>query len=180
MKYGDVGIGEGQSVLVDDSARQVAVGLVGTLNENLLTLRTALVYNHVDGIEAYHLLDGFGQRLATDGGGDAEIFELVVEEHDRKVVLLLVQLAKGIRERHIIEGACDTLGLHRCKEQASDEDSNSTFHSLLLYDDLLMIQHDVQTLEMVEVVNHLLYTLFTMPDEIETQLASLFVAEDHL
>ena len=51
-----------------------------------------------DGIEAYHLTDGIGYSLATNGGGDAEILQLVVEKTDSVVVSLLVQLAQGFAE----------------------------------------------------------------------------------
>ena len=89
-------------MFVDDGSRQVAVGLVGTLHEDFLFLRIACIDGHADGIEAYHLLNGIGQRLAADGGGDTEVLQFVVEEHDGIVGLLLCELAEGIGERHII------------------------------------------------------------------------------
>ena len=78
IEDGNVGVCHGLSLLVDNASRQVTVCLVDTLHEDIPGLRVACIDNHADGIEAYHLLDGIGQRLAADGSGDAEILQFVV------------------------------------------------------------------------------------------------------
>ena len=67
------------------------------------------LHGHADGIETYHLLDGIGQQLAVDRGGDAEVLQFVVKEVDDVVRLLVVQLEQGLAERHIIIGMADAL-----------------------------------------------------------------------
>ena len=62
-----------------------------------------------DGIEAYHLTDGIGHGLATNGGSDAEVLQFVVEKVDFVVCGLGIQLAQGIAERHIIIFTRDAL-----------------------------------------------------------------------
>ena len=57
---------------------------------------------HADGIKTYHLADSIGHGLAMYRSGDAEVLRLVVEETDSVVLGLLVQLAQGLAERHII------------------------------------------------------------------------------
>ena len=89
-------------MFVDDGACQVAVGFVGTLHENLHSLRVACINSHADRIEANHLLDGVGQRFPSNGSGDAEVLQFVVEEHNSIVGLLLCEPIEGIRDGHII------------------------------------------------------------------------------
>ena len=57
---------------------------------------------HADGVEANHLTDGIGDGFAVYGGGDAKVFQLVIKEVDFIGACLIVQLAQGIAERHII------------------------------------------------------------------------------
>lgn len=80
-------------------SRQVAVGLLGTFHIDFVVIG---LHGHADGVEAYHLLDGIGQRLAADGGSDAEVLQFVVEEVDDVFRLLVVQLEQGLAERHIV------------------------------------------------------------------------------
>ena len=68
---------------------------MGTLQVNLVVVG---YYGHADGVEAYHLLDGIGQLLILDGGGDAEVLQFVVEEVDGVVRLLVVQLEQDLAE----------------------------------------------------------------------------------
>ena len=56
MKQVNIGVGHGLAVLVDDGARQVAVGLVGTFHINLMFS----TLDHTDWIEANNLQDSFG------------------------------------------------------------------------------------------------------------------------
>ena len=86
------------ALFVNDGARQVSVGLVGALHEDLLCISVVLVNGHANRIEAYHLLDGIGQRLTADGGGDAEVLQFVIEEHDGVVCLQFGELTEGIGE----------------------------------------------------------------------------------
>ena len=74
---------------------------MGTLHIDLAVIG---LHGHADGIEADHLLDGIGQTLVLDGGGDAEVLQFVVEEIDDVFLLLVVQLEQGLAERHIIIG----------------------------------------------------------------------------
>ncbi|GJG28402.1 hypothetical protein PRRU23_21020 [Segatella bryantii] len=103
-------------MLVDDGARQVAVGLVGTLH---IDFSVVGLHGHADGIETYHLLDGIGQTLVLDGGGDAEVLQFVVEEIDDVCRLLVIQLEQGLAERYIIIGMANALG-ERIKGHAED------------------------------------------------------------
>ena len=102
IEHGDIGVRHRVSLFVYDVASQPAVGLVDALHEDLLTVGVAVIHRHADRIEAYHLLNGIRQRLATDGGGDAEVLQLVIEKHYGVVRLLPGKPAEGIRERHII------------------------------------------------------------------------------
>ena len=101
IEDGDVGIGYRLALLVYDSTRQMTVGFVGTLNEYLFSVLIC-TRGDTDGVEANHLLDGFGQTFVLDSSCDAEVLQFVVEEHDGVVGLLLCQLFESIRERHII------------------------------------------------------------------------------
>ena len=119
----NIGVCQWLALFVDNGSCQVAVGLVGTLNEDFLFLRVTFINYHADGIKAYHLLDGIGKRLAMDGSGDAKVLQFVVEEHDDVVGLLLGELAKDIRERYIIIHEGDTLlGLCADSQQQSKKD----------------------------------------------------------
>ena len=97
MKQVNIGVGHGLAVFVDDGTRQMTLGLVGTLHSDF-----PVRYAHTYGIETYHLADGIGNSLATNGGGDAEVFQFIVKEVDFVVCGLGIQLAQGIAERHII------------------------------------------------------------------------------
>ena len=88
MKQVNIGVGHGLAVFVDDGTRQMTLGLVGTLHSDF-----PVRYAHTYGIEAYHLADGIGNSLATNGGGDAEVLQFVVEEVDFVVCGLGIQLA---------------------------------------------------------------------------------------
>ena len=52
--------------------------------------------NNTDRVEADGLLDGIGDRLAMNLGGDSEVFKLVVHEVYGIVVGCLIQVAKHI------------------------------------------------------------------------------------
>ena len=73
----------------------MAICLVGTLH---IDFSVVGLHGHADGVEAYHLLDGIGQFLVLDGGCDAEVLQLVVEEVDDVLRLLVVQLEQGLAE----------------------------------------------------------------------------------
>ena len=53
--------------------------------------------------------------------GDAEVLQFVVEETDGVFLGLLVQLAQGLAQRHIIIIACNLLGLHSGKDKTADK-----------------------------------------------------------
>ena len=96
-EQGDVGVGHGLAVGVYDGALVAVGGFLRTLDGDFCAVDA-----HADGIEAYHLTDGIGNGLATNGGSDAEVLQFVVEEVDFVVGALGIQLAQGIAERHII------------------------------------------------------------------------------
>ena len=110
-EQGDVGIGYGLALLVNDGALVSVVCFLHAFHENLLTA-LVIACRDTDGIESYHLSDGFGQCLAVDGRGDAEVLQFVVEKHDGIAGLLLAELPEGIGERNIVIGMCDALGMH--------------------------------------------------------------------
>ena len=99
IEDGNVGVCHRLSLLVDDGARQMAVGLVGTLHIDFVVIG---FHGHANWIEAYHLLDGIGQGFTGYGGCDTEVLQLVVEEIDNVFLLFVVQLEQGFTERHII------------------------------------------------------------------------------
>ena len=101
-----IGIAHGLILFVNDGACQVAVGLVGTLHIDFVVIG---FHGHADGVEAYHLLDGIGQTLVFDGGGDAEVLQFVVEKVDDVFLLLTVQQEQGLAERHIIISVANAL-----------------------------------------------------------------------
>ena len=76
---------------------------------------------HADRIEAYHLPDGIGNDLVRDGGGDAEVFQFVVEEMDGVVGGQLVELAQGIREAFILEGMRNLLRMGQSSRSEDKE-----------------------------------------------------------
>ena len=78
IEHGDIGEGDGLSLLVGHVSYEVAVGLVRTLHEYLMRHRVACVNGHADGIEAYHLLYGVGQRLVLNICRHAEILQFVI------------------------------------------------------------------------------------------------------
>ena len=57
IEKGDVGVGHGIALLVDDGALVACVGLLYTLYENLLPA-LVIACRDADGIESYHLSDG--------------------------------------------------------------------------------------------------------------------------
>ena len=75
IKYRDVGVCNALSLLIDDSPRQVEVGLVNAFHDH-----HAVGLGHAHGIEAHHLSDGIGEGSAMERRGDAEILQLVVDE----------------------------------------------------------------------------------------------------
>ena len=91
----------GLALLVDDGARQAAGGLVGTLHENLTSVLIG-ARSDADGIEAYHLLNGFRQVFVLDISGDTEVLQFVVEEVDGVARLLLCELPQRIREGYVV------------------------------------------------------------------------------
>ena len=56
------------------------------------------IHSHTYGIEAYHLPDGIRDGFTVNGGGDAEVFQFVVEEVYFVVFGFVVQLPQGIAE----------------------------------------------------------------------------------
>ncbi len=77
-------------MIVDDGTCEVAVGLMSTFHDDF-----AILNDHTDRVEANHLADGIGDGFSADGGCDAEVFQIVVEETDGIVLTLLVQLAQS-------------------------------------------------------------------------------------
>ena len=105
MKQVNIGVGHGLAVLVDDGARQMALGLVGTLHIDfaLATLHDA------DGIEANDLHDGLRDRLVLDAGGHAEVLQFVIDEVDGVRLLQIVEFHQSLRQRYIIILSGDVL-----------------------------------------------------------------------
>ena len=77
-EQGNVGVCHGLSCLVDDGARQVAVGLVGAFHVDL----ALAVLCHSDGIEPHKLLYGVGDGCVVHCGRHAEVLQFVVDEDD--------------------------------------------------------------------------------------------------
>ena len=115
-EQGDVGVGYGLALLVDDGALVAEGRLLQTLHYDFPVLN-----GHEDRIKTYHLADGVGHGLAVYRSGDAEVLQLVVEETDGIVLGLLVQLAQGLAQRHVVVFACNLLGLHSGKDKAADK-----------------------------------------------------------
>ena len=123
-KQGDVGVDYGLALLVDDSTLVAVGGFLRTLDGDFCAVDA-----HADGIEAYHLTDGIGHGLATNGGSDAEVLQFVVEEVDFVVGALGIQLAQGIAERHIIIFTRDTfLSLNANGQQQGKSNCNISVH----------------------------------------------------
>ena len=76
MKQVNIGVGHGLAVLVNDSARQMALGLVGTLDVDF----ALATFHDADGIETNDLHDGLRDRLVLDAGGHTEVLQFVVNE----------------------------------------------------------------------------------------------------
>ena len=83
----DVSVGYGLPLFVDDGALVAVCGFLRTLDGDFCAVDA-----HADGIEAYHLADGIGHGLTTNGGGDAEVLQLVVEEIDFNLTIFLISL----------------------------------------------------------------------------------------
>ena len=124
IHHGHVGIGHGQPLLVDDGARQVAVGLMGALHVEF----PFATPDHADGIEPHDLLNGIGQRLVTDGGGHAEVFQLVVEEADRVVGRQLAEVAQHLGHGYVSVAARNLLRLHLGKAAKEHENGDEMLH----------------------------------------------------
>ena len=90
-----------RTALINDSARQMEVGLMDALHENFLSVLIGAC-SDADRIEAYHLLDGFGQMLVLDSCCDTKVLQFVVEEVDGVTRLLLTELSQRIREGYVI------------------------------------------------------------------------------
>ena len=122
-KQGDVGVGHGLTLLVDDSTLVAEGRLLRTLDYDFLLagICNTRLNGHADGIKTYHLTDSIGHGLAMYRSGDAEVLQFVVEETNGVFLGLLVQLAQGLAERHVVIIACNLLGLHSGKDKAADK-----------------------------------------------------------
>jgi len=182
MKQVNIGVGHRLAVLVNNGSRQMVFSLMGTLNGNFPVCNA-----YADGIKAYHLTDGIGHGLAMNGGGDAEVFQFVVEEVDFVVGGLGIQLAQGIAERHIVVFTIyqftiyDLLRLHPHADKTADEHNNDSFHSLLNNDFSRLVLTNafikpyVQAFETVQLLNGMSETVLAFPYEVEAQLAGIIV-----
>ena len=113
------------------------------------------------------------------GGGDAKVLQFVVEKTDGVVLSLLVQLAQGLAERHIIIFTCNFLCLALNEGKPADNDEDDSSHGLLHYY-LVRLQFHGDTLEKVEAMQHDIERLVLFPHEIETEAAGIVILELHL
>ena len=87
--------------------------------------------SHPDGIEADHLTNGLGHRLAFDAGCDTEVLQVVVEEVDCIARLLVIQLTQGFVKRNIGKLARDALGLTRETYDETGKEEHYSSHSII-------------------------------------------------
>ena len=140
IENGNIGVCNGLALLINDSARQMEVGLMDALHENLLSVLFG-ARSDADGIKANHLLNGFGQVLAFDISGDTEVFQFVIEEIDSVACLLLTELSQRIREGYVIVFTRYSL-LCLCtdsQQQGKNENYMSIHGGRLFYGDLIIL-----------------------------------------
>ena len=101
MKQVNIGVCNGLTSFVDDGALVAGFRFLYAFHEDLLSFLFGTC-SDVDRIEAYHLLDGFGQMLVLDSCRDTKVLQFVVEEVDGVTRLLLTELSQRIREGYVI------------------------------------------------------------------------------
>ena len=137
-----------------------------------------ILNSHVDGIEAYHLADGIGNRLTVDGSGDTEVLQFVVEETNGVVVGLLIQLSQSLAERHIIILLRNLLSLHFSQSKTAGNDEKDASHGLLHYYHVVL-QIDGDALKEVQPMQRDFKSFIRFPHKIETEVTCLIIIEIH-
>ena len=97
MKQVNIGVCNGLTSFVNDGALVAGFRFLYAFHEDLLSFLFGTC-SDADRIEAYHLLDGFGQMLVLDSCRDTKVLQFVVEEVDGVTRLLLTELSQRIRE----------------------------------------------------------------------------------
>ena len=105
MKQVNIGVGHGLAVLVDDGARQMAIGLMGTFHINLMF---STLY-HTDRIETNNLQDGIRDGLVLYMSGYSEVFKFIVDKGDVVISGLFLNVLQGIGKGDVLKGVCDLL-----------------------------------------------------------------------
>ena len=75
IEDGNIGKGHRLVLFVDEGSPQVALRLVGTLHEILVTIP-----DDADGIEAHDLHQRIVEAETFEGAGDGEVFKVVIHE----------------------------------------------------------------------------------------------------
>ena len=101
MKQVNIGVCNGLTCFVNDGALVAGFRFLYAFHEDLLSFLFGTC-SDADRIEAYHLLDGFGQMLVLDSCRDTKVLQFVVEEVDGVTRLLLTELSQRIREGYVI------------------------------------------------------------------------------
>ena len=94
IQHGHIGEGHRLAVLVDDGARQVALGLVGALHEILLS-----VLGDAHGIEAHYCAEGIVEAQSLEAATHGEVLQVVIDEGYLMVRGGIVQVLKHTAER---------------------------------------------------------------------------------
>ena len=107
VEDGDIGVGHGLALFVDEGARQVALGFVSTLHEVLVAIS-----DDANGIEAYHFRQGIAEAEALETASDGEVLQVVIDEGYLMAFGGGVQVFQYTAERLVLITAGNLLG--RC------------------------------------------------------------------
>ena len=105
IKNGNICVCNGLTLLVDNSASQMAISLVSTFHINL----TVPTLDNTDRIKANNLYYGIGNRLVLQMGCYAEVFKFIVDKGDIVISGLFLNVFQGIGKGDILKGMRDLL-----------------------------------------------------------------------